>query len=287
MASEPVNEGAVVSARGVLSPWVDGYLGYRAEGFEPGIHVGMPSHQLTFIISLGDPVDIVGMPGHRQAPGAFQAFVGGLHAGPAHISHDGNQHGVAVQLTPLGARALFGMPAGELASQVVDLEDLLGPGARSLPDRLASLPTWPDRFAVLDDVLGATVLERSRRRVAGSPPQEVALAFHRLVASGGAVGVGELADEVGWSRRHLGDRFRAEIGLAPKVTGRVVRFHRAKQLLGRATRPGLADIAAAVGYADQAHFTREFRELAGTTPTRWLAEDLPSVQDLDDLDAGC
>jgi AraC-like DNA-binding protein len=50
-------------------------------------------------------------------------------------------------------------------------------------------------------------------------------------------------------------------------------------MLRTAARPGLAEIAARCGYADQAHLTREWRELAGCTPSTWLAEELPSVQD--------
>jgi len=276
---EPVTEAVSRPAGGAVSPWIDGYLGYRLEGFEPGMHTGMPSHQLTFIISLGGPVEIARMPGDRQAPGAFQAFVSGLHAGPAEILHDGNQYGISIDLTPLGARALFGVPAGELASQVVDLDELLGPGARSLPDRLASLPTWSERFDVIEGVIDRAV---RRRRVVEAPP-EVREAFRRIVASGGSIEIGRLAAEVGWSRRHLGERFREEVGLPPKVTGRVVRFHHVKRLLGSG-RPGLAEIAAVCGYADQAHLTREFRELAGRTPTAWLAEELPSVQDTEALE---
>ena len=73
--TEPVAEGVVGRPRGAASPWVSSYVGYRYEGFAAGEHTGMPAPALTFIISLGDPVDIVGMPGGRQGPGAFQAFV--------------------------------------------------------------------------------------------------------------------------------------------------------------------------------------------------------------------
>ncbi|MCA1672997.1 MAG: helix-turn-helix domain-containing protein, partial [Actinobacteria bacterium] len=49
-------------------------------------------------------------------------------------------------------------------------------------------------------------------------------------------------------------------------------------------RPPLADVAARCGYYDQAHFTREWRDLAGCSPRTWLAEELPSVQDTNPLD---
>jgi len=52
-------------------------------------------------------------------------------------------------------------------------------------------------------------------------------------------------------------------------------------------RPPLADVAALAGYYDQAHFTRDWRDLAGCSPTTWLAEEFPSVQDTDPIDLAC
>jgi AraC-like DNA-binding protein len=270
--SETQAESVAAPPSAVLRPLVDGYRGYRLQG-APGTHRGLPSRHLTFIVSLGDPVEIARMPGREQAPGAFGAFVGGLHASTALIRHDGFQHGVSVALTPLGARALLGVPAGVLAATVVPLADLLGPAAAELVDRLAGAPGWPERFAVLDQVLGRALVDGA------APPLQVTWAWRRLVATAGGVGVGALAGDVGMSRRHLGELFRREVGLPPKVAARVLRFERARRLLERADRPPLAEVALASGYYDQAHLTRDWRELAGCPPTRWMAEELPSVQD--------
>jgi len=81
-----------------------------------------------------------------------------------------------------------------------------------------------------------------------------------------------LAREVGWSRRHLAERFRREVGLAPKAAARVIRFERACDRLFVPGRPPLARVAAETGYVDQAHLSRDFRELAGIPATAWLAE---------------
>lgn len=263
-----------------LAPYFASYNGYRLEGFAPGIHRGLPSSSLTFIVSLDEPVDIAALPDRSLPPARLRAFVGGLHAGPALIAHDGTQRGVSIDVTPLGAQALFGMPSAELASSVVALGDLLGAAGDELADRVACAPGWAERFAAFDTVLG--------RLVPDEPPTvrpEVAWAWHRLVRSGGQVEVGSLAKEVGWSRRHLGERFRQEVGLAPKVAARVVRFERSCRLVRRALAggSGLADVAVRCGYYDQAHMTRDWHELAGCTPTTWLADDLPSVQDSDEL----
>jgi AraC-like DNA-binding protein len=122
---------------------------------------------------------------------------------------------------------------------------------------------------VLDDELAAlAALGRGDRGVR----PEVGYAWDRLEETGGNLRIGELAREVGWSRRYLADRFREETGLAPKAAARVIRFERACDRLRGPDRPPLAEVAADGGYVDQAHLSRDFRDLAGLTATTWLAE---------------
>ena len=86
---------------------------------------------------------------------------------------------------------------------------------------------------------------------------------------------------------HLTDRFTTEYGVGPKALARVLRFERARWMLVQPTHPSLAMVAATCGYADQAHMTREWRALAGSSPKAWLAaEGLPFVQDPEPVDDG-
>jgi AraC-like DNA-binding protein len=249
-----------------LAPLVARYSGYRYEGMRPGTHLGLPSPYLTVVISLGRPT-------RMAAEGEFAALAGGLHTRPVTIEHDGDQYGVQLVLTPAGARSLLGVPARELASAIVPLDAVLGACSAELAERMGEAATWRDRFAALDDVLS-----RRRDRLA-APPSELRHAWRRLTAPGG-VRVCDVAGEIGWSRRHLGERFAAEYGLTPKEAARVARLDRSKRLLQRPDRPGLAAVAAACGFYDQAHLAREWNDLVGRPPTAWLAaEDLPFVQD--------
>ena len=179
-------------------------------------------------------------------------------------------------LRPLGARALLGLPAGELAELDVPAEAVLGGVCAELRDRVRAAAGWPERFAVLDQLL----LRRIGSRAEAAP--EVSWAWHELLRAGGTVRVSALAAGTGWSERHLTGRFRAEIGLTPKTAARVIRFSRARNLLVRHVaadgQPSLADLAAACGYFDQAHLAREFRSLAGCPPSQWLAEEFRNVQ---------
>ena len=82
------------------------------------------------MLSLGPPVDVTVMPDPAQAPASFDALVGGLHASPVTIAYERSQRGIQLDLTPFGARALFGVPAGALGSAVVALDELLGAPGR-------------------------------------------------------------------------------------------------------------------------------------------------------------
>ncbi|MGY1718151.1 helix-turn-helix domain-containing protein [Blastococcus sp. SYSU DS0552] len=260
-----------------LRRYVAAALGYRHEGFPPGEHLGLPSPWLTVVLTLEDPLEMAAHPDPAQSPGRFDALVGGLHTRPARIVHPGRQAGIQLSLTPLGARALLGLPAGELASLDVPLTDLLGPAGTELVDGLRTAAGWPARFAALD-----AALLRRLRDVDGVPA-EVAEAWRLTTAAGGRLRVSQLAARVGWSTRHLEQRFRAETGLGPKEAARVVRFDRARRALAARVAtggaPDLAALAAGTGFADQAHLTREWRAFAGLPPTRWLAAEFGYVQD--------
>ena len=137
----------------MLDGLVDG-VGYEQRGFPPGEHQGLPSRHVTFVIPFEAPLELSVGPDGRPCRHALDTCVGGLHTTPVTIYHDGTQVGIQLALTPDGARVLFGVPAGELAGTVVDVEELWGALAVELVDRVREAPTWAERFAVLDDVLG-------------------------------------------------------------------------------------------------------------------------------------
>jgi AraC-like DNA-binding protein len=246
------------------------YSGYRQEGVPPGRHRGLPSPYLTLIITLDDPLTVARHPDPADAPGDYLTLAGGLHTTPAFITHPGRQSGIQLAVSPLGARALLGRPAGELAGMDVDAADVLGDVARELHERLREAASWPARFAVLDQIL----LHHADLDHQVAP--DIAEAWRLLARSGGTIQAGELARRVGWSPRYLQRRLLTETGLTPKAAARVTRFDRARRALQHQPGLPLAGLAARCGYYDQAHLAREFRELAGCPPSAWLA-DPPSA----------
>lgn len=236
---------------------------------------------MTFIVSVGPKIDVRSQTDPRQRPASYGCVVSGLQASSALIAHNGHQEGVAIELTPLGSRALFGMPARTVWNTSVECADLAGAAGHELWERLQSLERWNERFAACDEVL----TRLARTDIAVSP--QLDYSWRTLVRSGGTVSINALAAEIGWSRQHLARRFGDEFGLGPKLAARVVRFERARRMLERTPSfVSIAHVAAACGYYDQAHLNRDFAELAGCSPTAWLAEELPSFQDDDTAGVG-
>jgi transcriptional regulator GlxA family with amidase domain len=139
---------------------------------------------------------------------------------------------------------------------------------------MADAGDWPARFAALDELLGAAIREVR-------PPDEVCRAWALLRRIDGAMPIRDVARDIGWSDRHLNAQFHAEIGLSPKVAARVIRFHRARQVLQRnvrAGRPNVAGVAAECGYFDQAHLVRDWQQFTALAPTAWIEAEFRNFQ---------
>jgi AraC-like DNA-binding protein len=190
----------------------------------------------------------------------------------------GHQLGVQVELTPAGALALLG-DVEACTDAVIPLDEALGGEATRLVERLGDAPSWEARLDVLDTSFACC-------EVPALAP-EVVWIRHQLHRSQGRARVEPLLDETGWSRRHVTERFRRQLGLAPKAYARLLRFQHATSLLMEQTsRRSLADVATEAGYYDQSHLTRDFAALAGMSPGSYgdEAKAIPEVRFVQDTE---
>jgi methylphosphotriester-DNA--protein-cysteine methyltransferase len=116
-------------------------------------------------------------------------------------------------------------------------------------------------------------------RVAWSRPVDpvIAWAATQIERSGGAVPIGALRAETGFSKTRLVAAFRDQIGVAPKLYARIVRFNRVLAALQDGSAP-FADVALAAGYYDQPHMNAEFREFTGLAPRELLSAGPPFLE---------
>jgi AraC-like DNA-binding protein len=251
-----------------LAGLVRDYQGYRETTAAPMRRREMPAAQVVMIIDFGPTLRILDEGGellHRHRPG----FLAGLHDGFTLTETDSAMSGVQVNFTLTGARAFLSRPAHELTGRVVALDDVLGAEGRQLRERLASSAGWPARFRMLDELILARVAR------AAPLPAWLQWAWSELQGSDGLLSIGALAREVGFSRKHLAASFRETLGTTPKALARLLRFQRALAALRSGRHVEWAEVALDCGYCDQAHFSRDFRQYSGGTPTDFLRRRLP------------
>jgi AraC-like DNA-binding protein len=236
---------------------------------------------VALILGFGDVIDVYdGEAGTGTNVRRLGAFVVGNQSRSSVTGVAGHQLGVQVELSPAGALAMLG-EVEPYNDTVVPIDEALGADGPRLVGRLAVASSWEARLDLLDEWF-------SGRDVPPLAPEVVWLR-RQLISAKGNARVEPLMDQTGWSRRHLTERFRCQLGVTPKAYARLLRFQHAGALLmeqrGRRT---LADVAMEAGYYDQSHLTRDFTALAGMTPGTYTANaefspEVRFVQDAEDI----
>jgi AraC-like DNA-binding protein len=229
----------------------------------------LPHPEGVLIVNLGDPVAITGGDGQAVGLKAGEAFVAGVHVRPALSRSLGAQAGIHVFLPLTTLRRIIDIPMDILVDRVVPLDALLGRTARELGDALGSARNAEGRADILDGALVASLSQAP----ALDPRQEHALALLRTQPGRD---IARIAEDVGWSRKHLAARVRDAVGVGPRSFRRLLRFQTLTGAVGACrTRPDWAALALDAGYYDQSHMIREFREFSGLLPSEYLARTLP------------
>lgn len=229
----------------------------------------VPHPAVTVVVDVGDGDALYAV---DEAAGRREQ--GSVVAGLAPHGVRGGGRGVEclqIRLSPTVAYAVLGEVA-PLEGTVVSLEDIWGRHAVRTQEQLIAAKSWEARFALAADALA--------RRIAGGRQVdgEVGHAWRQIVAQRGQVRVDEMAHEVGWGRRRLWNRFRAQVGINPKRAAQLVRFDHAAHRLAAGDRA--AWVAAEAGYADQSHLHREAMAFTGLTPKALAAAQWLSVDDI-------
>jgi AraC-like DNA-binding protein len=167
---------------------------------------------------------------------------------------------VGVRFRPGLAAAALGVPADALTDGRVPLGELWGEAAAA---------ALGEALAADDDPVATLARTVAVRRCAAAPPDPAMPALASALTGGDSVRAA--AARLGLSERQLRRRALASFGYGPKTLQRILRFQQALALAREGT-PAAA-VAYATGYADQAHFAHEVRDLAGVPLTELLAPD--------------
>jgi AraC-like DNA-binding protein len=228
------------AAGGAASEFVECY--WELEDAGPGaVQRVVPDGRPELILNFGQPFEAFHDGVWRSQP---QSFLAGQITRPLLLRAPGPSHIVGVRLRPSGANRLLGIPAPELTDRIIPLDEL-----------------------GLKELAGCADVEQALlQRVSGRPD---ALVEESIRLLSGTPDVARVAARIGVSARQLERRFKVQVGMSPKLFGRIRRFQR----VFPAIDAGWVEAAAACGYYDQAHLIRDFRDFAGEPPAALLAGD--------------
>jgi AraC-like DNA-binding protein len=178
---------------------------------------------------------------------------------------------VAAMTTPGGLGAFVRVPARTLADRTVPLDrptvDIDGP---ALVASVAAEAAEPERVGALRAALEGLVQTADAARVAAA--RDVAAVARVAETDRSVRRVEDLAALAGVTERTLQRMFAEHAGLPPAW---VIRRYRILEAAEQARVHGVelswADLAAELGYSDQAHLVRDFRTHLGTTPAAYAA----------------
>lgn len=247
-------------------------------GLDPAHHREklIPDGAIELIVDLGEtPKKLYAAETGEAAVDFRHAWISGMQRRWIVIEAQPQSSLLVIRFRPGGAHAVIAHDAEALTDAVFSLEDVLGRAAVSLRDRVLEAKDGPSRIGAAEAWLGERIGPRDVHPA-------IAYLTRRLETAAG-LRVGALAEEVGFTDRHMLSLFHRHVGVAPKQYARIRRFNRVlaglasnggsdPQLRGdRLEDPDWAAIAAAHGYADQSHLSHEFRAFAGMTPGSYVA----------------
>jgi AraC-like DNA-binding protein len=182
----------------------------------------------------------------------------------------GTGWGVAAKSTPGGFGAFIAGPVADLTDRVVPLGEVLPVDDAALVAEVEAADDEPARVAVLETWLTqiAETIDPDRRRAALEVAEVAALAE----ADRSLRKLDDLALASGIGARTLQRMFTEYAGISPTWVLRRYRLLDAAETVRHGRPVVWAQVAADLGYSDQAHLVRDFRAAVGTTPAAYAAQ---------------
>jgi AraC-like DNA-binding protein len=244
----------------------------------------VPDGEIKLIFPIeGDIACTIGDATRRHR--AARVIVSGMRTLPGRLEFPHGVAAIGVIIRPEAVYRLIDIPHHELANRTLDGEEVLGSAmARQWAD------DWLNAGSTNGSGSGAeagALTARVERIQAAIHARLIALggrvrrepafeyAVRRLRQSSGGVRIEALADEIGWSRRHVARQFTALAGVSPSALAGVVRFHTVYRQLRDATTKALPAVASGLiydYYYDHSHFLKDFKRYTGATPRGYLRD---------------
>jgi AraC-like DNA-binding protein len=237
-----------------LLPWVERFWGTRWD-----LRGQAPHHARM----LSDPtVHVVVERGRSRVVGVHRERFARVLEGEGRI--------LGTQLWPGAVTGLSVCPASAWTDRVVPLAEVVAIDVVALEDAALAHADDAEAFAVIAATL------RPLLRPLDDGARLARAAVEHVTATPGVVRAAQLEAHLDLDPRALQRLFARCIGVTPKWVIRRVRLQEAAARLAADAPPSLAELAATLGYVDQAHFARDFKAVVGLTPGAFVRQSRPA-----------
>lgn len=221
----------------------------------------LPDGCMDIIFDFGDRLDLGTVIGTASG-----GFVVGPMKQPMMADLVGHIEIIGVRFKPGGAYPFFRFPLYEISDRILSLKDLWAHAGGSLQAEIEEGVTIAGKIAILERFLIA------RAKTAPAVDGAVCAVVAAIFQYRGQLPIDHLGKRIGLGTRQLERRFKTIVGISPKAFSRVIRIRNVISMLRGQCSPDWSDITYRGGFYDQAHFIRDFKALAGLTPSAYMEE---------------
>ena len=241
-----------------------GRISYRSDKI-------LPNGLVVALFFLGAPHRLGKAADPGNNPVYAHSCLHGVQTSPVYNTPSAETHVLGLLFEPIGFHALFLTDMERLVDVTVDARDVL---PLRLIDFIDDVKSRANSMAA-HGALHQFLLKEPKQ----TPPDWLQGLYSAIKVSQGMLPLAGAYDDIGLSARHINARFKASVGVSPKVLCRIYRLEALLEGIDPSS-VNWADLAHRFGYFDQAHFNREFRLFSGLSPSAYLEQrrrDLPDL----------
>lgn len=188
------------------------------------------------------------------------------------IATNSNVKIFGVYFYPQAIPLLFQIPAYVLNNEVAEIADVIGWEGKVLEDKIMLCTSIDEKIRIMTHFIENRALQASVRTGA------ITSVISSILLNSGHINITALAAKYYLSQRQFERQFRHMTGFSPKKFARIVRFNKTLETIV-AAKQSLTEVSYSLGYFDQSHMIKEFKEFSGQAPVDYFLTDISYYYD--------
>ncbi len=247
-----------------LNQFIDHFFYYT--GFEPEHSVDrlLPDGDVQLIFDFSDsPKFIYDNETLKEIQSCQNVWFAGFRTEPITIPSGKESEMLIVQFKKGKAFPFISEPMHNLTNYVIDADLVLKADIMNIREILLEAKTPEIKFWLLENILLKCYINQLEEN------PFVDFVISKIIESPNQISIGEIAQNTGYSQKHIIKLFKNSVGVTPKDFLKIIRFQKAVQQIDIQQSVDWSAISFDCGFYDQSHFIADFKLYSGFTPTEY------------------